>query len=134
VVIVVLVIRMIVQTKTASPPSWFFLLCGILCLVPAVFFAEAESLIIEVLIDLRNSNGIAGVASNINLFSILSIAAAPVVFILLLAISVIPFSSKVKPKWSPLITAIIVEILIIAITIAFQWRVLWLNKSYWTNL
>ena len=54
-VIAVLVGRMIVQTKTASPPSWFFVISGILFLVPAGLFCEAESLIIEVLINPRSS-------------------------------------------------------------------------------
>ena len=129
IVIIVLIIRMFMQTKTASPASWFFVLCGFLLLVPAGLFFEAESMIIEVLIAPASSTGISGVASNISLFLISSIASALFVFILMLIISVIPFSARSKPRWSPLICAILVELLIIAATVAFQWRFLWLYKA-----
>jgi hypothetical protein len=129
IVIVVLVIRMFMQTKTASPSSWFFILCGLLFLVPAGLFFEAESIIIEVLTAPASSTGIAEVASNVSLFSILSVASALLVFILLLVISVIPFSARSKPRWGPLICAVLIEILIIAAVAAFQLRFLWLYNA-----
>lgn len=129
IVIIVLIARMLMQTKTASPASWFFVLCGFLFLVPAGLFFEAESMIIEVLTTPVDSAGIAGVASNVNLFLILSIASTLFTFIFLLVMSVIPFSTSSKPRWSPLIIAILIEILIIAAAIAFQLRFLWLYKA-----
>ncbi len=128
-VITVLVVRMIVQTKTASPSSWFFVLSGILFLVPAGLFAEAESLIIEVFLTPRGSTGVGGIASDINLLLISSIVAAPIVFIILTVISVLPLSSRAKPKWGSLLTAIAIEILLIAVTTAFQLRILWLYQN-----
>ena len=128
-VIAVLVGRMIVQTKTASPPSWFFVISGILFLVPAGLFCEAESLIIEVLINPRSSTGLGIIASNMSFLLILSMVAAPVVFILLAVLSVLPLSSRTRPKWGPLIIATAIEILLIAVAIAFQMRLLWLYKS-----
>ena len=65
IVIIVLIVRMIMQTKTASPASWFFVLCGFLFLVPAGLFFEAESMIIEVLTAPVDSTGIAEVGSNV---------------------------------------------------------------------
>src|SRR6187549_781951 len=38
VVIIVLIARMIMQTRTASPSGWFFVVCGFLFLVPAGLF------------------------------------------------------------------------------------------------
>lgn len=130
VVIVVLIVRAFMQTKTASPSGWFFIFCAFFFLVPAGLFFEAESMIIEVLTARVTSTGIAGVASNISLFLILSIASALFVFIALLIMSVIPFSNRSKPKWSPLLIAVLVEFLIIAAVIAFQWRYLWLAKAH----
>jgi hypothetical protein len=129
IVIIVLIIRMIMQTKTASPASWFFVLCGFFLLVPAGLFFEAESMIIEVLTAPVDSIGIAGVASNVSLFLILSVASALFVFVILLVMSVIPFSTSSKPRWSPLITAILIEILIIIAAVAFQLRFLWLYNA-----
>lgn len=129
VVIIIFVIRAFMQTKTASPTIIFFIFCGILLLVPAGLFFEAESIIIEVLIAPVSSTGIAGVASNINLFLILSIASALFLFILMFVVSVIPFSARSKPKLSPLIGAVLVEILLIAAVAVFQWRYLWLYNT-----
>ena len=129
IVIIVLIIRMFMQTKTASPSSWFFILCGFLLLVPAGLFFEAESMIIEVLTVPASSTGIAGVASNVSLFLILSVASALLVFLLMLVISVIPFSARSKPRWGPLICAILIELLIIAAAVAFQLRFLWLYNA-----
>lgn len=129
VVIIVLIARMIMQTKTGSPSGWFFVLCGFLFLVPAGLFLEAESMIIEVLTMPVASEGIAAVGSSVAQFLILSIVSALVVFIVLLLMSVLPFSNRSKPKWSPLITAVIVEFLIIAAVIVFQWRYIWLSKA-----
>ena len=129
IVVVVLIIRMIMQTKTASPPGWFFILCGFFFLVPTGLFFEAESMIIEILTAPASSMGIAEVASNISLLLILSVASALFVFILLLVMSVVPFSTRSKPKWGSLITAVLVEFLIIIAVTAFQLRYLWLSKT-----
>src|SRR5215203_3279001 len=86
-------------------------------------------IVIEVLAAPASSTGIAGVASNVSLFLISSVASALFVFILMLVISVIPFSARSKPRWSPLICAILVELLIIAAAVAFQLRFLWLYKA-----
>lgn len=128
-IIAILIIRMTMQTKTASPSSWFFIVSGILCLIPLVLLAEAQSMIIEVLISPRNSSGIALIASTISSLLMLTIAAAPIIFVILSAISLIPFSTKKRPKWSPLITAILVESLFIIAAIAFTMRLLWLNQA-----
>ena len=133
VVIIILVIRMLMQTRTASPPSWFLIISGILCLLPAGLFCEAESQIIEVIIGPANSAGISGVASNISWLLTLSIVEALIIFLLLIVASVLPLSSRAKPKWGSLIVAVMIEILFISAAIAFQMRILWLYQVAMSN-
>lgn len=116
VVIVVLVVRMIVETKTASPPFWFFGVGGILCLIPAGIFWKADLLVLEGLSPGSQiaANGLGSVGSEINLLAGLSIASAMLVFVFLLVASVVPFSSRQSKKWGSLITAAAIEILLIA--------------------
>jgi hypothetical protein len=124
----VLIARMVMQTKTASPAGWFFILSGILCLIPIVVLAEAQSMIIEALI-IPTSADISAIGSTVALLLILTMAALPIIFIILLALSVIPFSTKKRPRWSPLIAAVFVEILIITAAVFFQLRLLWLFQA-----
>jgi magnesium-transporting ATPase (P-type) len=83
VVIVVLVVRMFVQTKTASPPFWYFVLGGILCLLPAAAFWKAQLLVFEVLSpgSTIGAAGISGVAADLSQLLWMSIIAAPIVFV-----------------------------------------------------
>ncbi len=119
VVIVVLVVRMFGQTKTAPPPFWFFGIGGILCLVPAGLFWKADLLVLEALSLGRPfaADG-AGVGADINGLVTFSIIAAPIVFIFLLVTSFWPSSSRATGNWSSLITAVAIEILLIATAIA----------------
>jgi biopolymer transport protein ExbD len=125
VVIIVLIVRIIVETKTASPPSWFFAIGGILCLLPAGLFWKAQSLVIEVLSpgSSVSAGGIGGVGEEISQWLILSVIGAPVVFILLVAASVIPLSSRRKLKWSPLIAATAIQILLLATAIGIPFLI-----------
>ena len=125
VVIVVLVVRMFVQTKTASPPIWFFVIGGILCLLPAGLFWKAELMILEVLSPGSSigAGGIGNVASDISQLLMLSLIATPIVFILLVVASVLPLSSRSKKQWSSLIGAMAIEILLIAVAIAIPFLI-----------
>ena len=125
VVIVVLVVRIIVQTKTASPPIWFFVIGGILCLLPAGLFWKAELLVLEVLSPGSSigAGGIGGVAADLSRLLMLSVIAAPIVFIVLVVASVLPLSSRSKKKWSSLIGATAIEILLIAVAIAIPFLI-----------
>lgn len=129
IVIVALIVRMFMETKTASPSSWFFIFCGFLFLVPAGLFFEAQSMIIEVLTIPDSSRNVSEVGANVSMFLIASVAATVFVFIVMLIMSVIPFTTASKPKWSSLIVAIFIEFLIIGAAVAFQLRYLWLSKA-----
>ena len=125
VLIVVLVVRMIVQTKTASPSSWFFVIGGILCLLPAGLFWKGELLILEVLSPGSSigAGGVASVGADVSQLLMLSVIAAPIVFILLVVASVLPLSSRSRPKWIPLMAATAIEILLIAAAVAIPFLI-----------
>ena len=118
--ILVLVVRMFVQTKTASPPFWFFAVGGILSLLPAGFFWKAQLLILEVLSpgSSISSAGLSGVGADISRLLLFSFISALVVFVVLVVVSVLPFSSRSGPKWGSLIVAVGIEITLIATAIA----------------
>ncbi|HEY0460839.1 MAG TPA: biopolymer transporter ExbD [Pyrinomonadaceae bacterium] len=124
-VIIVLIVRLIVETKTSSPPGWFFAVGGILCLLPAGLFWKAQLLIMEVLSpgSSVSAGGIGAAGAEISQWLVLSVIAAPVVFILLAAASVIPLSSRKKLKWSPLIAAAAIEILLLATAIGIPFLI-----------
>jgi biopolymer transport protein ExbD len=123
--IIALIVRMIVEIKTASPPFWFYAIGGILCLVPAGLFWKAELLILEALSPGSSiaAGGIASVGAQISQLLMLSIIAAPIIFIILIVFFVLPLSSRSKKVWSSLIGATVIEILLIAIAIAIPFLI-----------
>lgn len=125
VLVIVLVVRMIVQTKTASPPFWFFILGGILSFLPAVLFWKAQLLVLEVLSpgSSTGSAGISGIAADISLLLLASVIAAPVVFLILLVASVVPLPSRPGPKVISLITATVVTLSFIATAIGIPFLI-----------
>lgn len=125
VVVVVLVVRMIVQTKTVSPPFWFFILGGVLCFLPAIFFWKAQLLVLEVLSPGSSigSAGIAGVAAEIGTWLLVSLITAPIVFLILLLVSVVPFSGRPGKKVISLIAATGVTLMFIATAVAIPYLI-----------
>lgn len=119
-VIAVLVTRMFMATKTASPSSWFFVIGGILCLLPTGPFWYAKWLTLEVLSPGSpiGAGGIASVGAEISQWLLLSVVAMPIVIIILIVLSVLPFSSRSRAKWIPLVVATAIEILLIAVAVA----------------
>jgi biopolymer transport protein ExbD len=119
-VIIVLVIRMVVRTATTSPPFWFYAVGGILCLIPAGLFWKAQLLVIEVLSPGSSiaGAGISGVANDLSRLLLMSIVAAPIVFIVLVVLSVVPFGSRAVQKWGSLIVTIVIAMVFVATAIA----------------
>lgn len=122
---VVAVVRLKMETKTASPPPWFFAASGVLALVPVALFWQAESVLIEALSP--GSGGIVRVASTIEWLVTLTLVAAPIVILLLLVGSVLPISSRSRPTFWPLVVLIVIELALIVMAIAFQVRISWLH-------
>lgn len=121
VVLIVLVVRMMNETKTASPPIWFFALGGILGLIPAALFWFAKYLTIEALSpgsSISNAGNLGSLGETISQVVLLSLIATPFVIILIFAASVVPFSSRSTSNLLPLAGAGFIEILLISAAIA----------------
>lgn len=123
---VLVVVRSIVPTSTASPPGWLFLIGGSSALIPVALLWEAESMLIGAVT--APIQGIAYAASMIGSLLTATMIAAPVLVLLLLIGSLLPISSRAKPKWGPLIVLTLVELALIAAVIAFQVRSSWLQQ------
>ncbi len=126
VLIIVCAVRMFAETKTASPPIWFLLLGGIFSLIPAAFFWYAKYLIIEVLSpgsSLNNTGNFGTVGASVSEVLLLSVFSAPLIGLLLLVASVIPFSTGSKTNWLSFAGAVIVEVLLIGFAVAMPFLI-----------
>jgi biopolymer transport protein ExbD len=125
VVLVVLIVRMIIQTKKTSPPFWFYIVGCFLSFVPVALFWMTEMLILDVLSpgSAASVSGMAGSAPEITTLLTLSIAAAPIVFLILLGMSVVPLSSRPGPKAISLITAAASVLLFLSTAVAIPYLI-----------
>ena len=126
VLIIVCAVRMFTETKTASPPIWFLVVGGIFSLIPAAFFWYAKYLIIEVLSpgsSLSNSGNFGTVGASVSEVLLLSVFSAPLIGLLLLVASVIPFSTGSKTNWLSFAGAVVVEILLIGFAVAMPFLI-----------
>lgn len=128
--IVVAVIRLVLGTKTVAPSTWFFFIGGVLGLIPVVLLWEAESVLIQVIAHHEN---MAYVVSTVRLLLTMTLVAAPIGALLLLAGSVWPLASDSKRRWGPLIALLVIEFLVIAAVIAFQVRTSWFYQVSQTD-
>jgi hypothetical protein len=122
--LLILIVRMFVETKTSAPSVWFLLIAGTLGIVPVALFWWAESLIIGALDP--GSGGIVTAANTLTILLPAIMFAAPVVLLLLLTISVWPVHSMVRPKWGPVAVLLMIEVALIAMAVALQMRTSWL--------
>lgn len=125
--IVVMAIRALTVTTTASPSGWFFALAGLLTLVPLAFLWAAQSFFLE---GLRGGN-ISFAAPNIILFLRLAIGACAVFAPLLMVTALIPLPSafRAKNKWAPVILLVLIAIAMMGTAAAFQTRTSWLYQA-----
>jgi len=122
--LVVHMIRMFVDTKTASPPVWFFLFAGALGILPVSLFSWGQTLMIEALFP--GTTGIISAANTLSLLLPALMFGAPVILLLLLALSVWPMRSVSKPKWGPVAVLLLVEVALVVMAVGFQIRTSWL--------
>ncbi len=125
--VLVMAIRAFRATTTASPSAWFFVVGGLLTLIPLVCLWEAQSFFVA---GLRGGN-IALTAPNIFLFLRLTIGASAVVALLLLITAFIPLPSLfcARNKWSPVILLVLMMIMMMGTAVAFQMRTSWLYRA-----
>jgi len=127
--IVVALIRLFTSTKTGSPSGWFYLITGVIGLVPMFALWQAQSLLLEVIFGM--SSGVVTVASQINLLLMLTISMAGVSILTLLVSTFVPLPRvlRAKRKWAPLIVLVLVEIAVIAMAVAYHLRTAWLYRQ-----
>ena len=127
--IVVAVIRLFTSTKTASPSAWFYLITGVIGLAPMFALWQAQSLLLEVLFG--RPEGVATVASQINVLLMLTLSMAVVSILTLLVTTFVPLPRvlRAKRKWAPLLALVMMEIAVIAMTVAYHMRTAWLYRQ-----
>lgn len=126
VVIIVLMVRMMTETQTASPSNWFFVVGCILGLVPAALFWFAKYMTIEALSpgsSISNTGNIGSVGATISQILLMSVISTPIVIIIILTLSILPLLSRSVTKWFPLVGAIITEILLISVAVTMPFLI-----------
>jgi hypothetical protein len=126
--ILVMVIRSFMSTTTASPAAWFFMITGIISLIPMILLWEAQSLLVAAISP--GGGGIVHFVSNIRLYLSLTLVASAVLVLILLIASLIPLPKVLRSKrnWAPLIVLVLMELALIGMAVAFQVRTSWLHQ------
>lgn len=123
------VIRIFTPTKTASPSVIFYLVIGVLAIIPLGLAWEADSLLIGTLVSRGN---IAYIAPNIQTCVLLTTITAGLFSLILLAGSVVPLPGffRARLKWTPIVMLVLMEIILIALAISFQVHMSWLRQVW----
>ena len=122
------VVRLFVPVSTASAPAWFYIVAGVVGLIPPILVWQAESVMIQRFYP--GSGGIGEVASTISLLLTLAMIAAPLCAVLLLVGSVVPLRSDAdsSSRSFSLVILIGVEVALITMAVIFHVRTSWLNE------
>jgi len=131
--IVVAVVRLFVTAKKASPPFWFFIIPGLLGLLPAACFFAAQTMIFYAILDTSRSSG-AGVAPLASTISLLNFAAMGTPFLcipLFLTAALVPLRSKTGKKLGSLFFLLLYEMAMIILIVALVIRWQALNKAWY---
>lgn len=129
--VVIGLVRLFTTTTTASPSAWYYLIGGILGLAPMFALWRAQSLLLDAIFS-RTGAGVAEVARQITLFSIVAMVLGVVSILILLASSFVPLPAvlRAKRKWAPLIMLLLMETAIIAMTVVYHLRTAWLYSGF----
>ena len=130
--VVIGLVRLFTATVTASPSAWYYLIGGILGLLPMFALWYAQSLLLDAIFPHSTGAGVSEVAGQITLFSIVAIVLGGVSILILLASSFVPLPAILhgKRKWAPLISLLVMESAIIAMTVVYHLRTAWLYSSF----
>jgi hypothetical protein len=125
--VVVGIIRIFVTTKTATPSAWFFLITGFFGLAPMLLLWEAQSLLLGVIFG-HATSGVAEVARQVSLLSLMAICFGVVTILILLVTAFIPLPRflRAKRSWAPVVVLLGFEIAFIAMTALYHLRTAWL--------
>ena len=124
--------RLFTTTTAASPSGWYYLIAGILGLLPMFALWYAQSLLLDAIFPRSTGAGVSEVAGQITLFSIVAIVLGGVSILILMASAFVslPAVLRGKRKWAPLITLLVMETAIIAMTVVYHLRTAWLYSSF----
>jgi len=123
--------RMFTTTTTATPSSWFFLITGIIGLLPALLLWQAQSLLLGVIFG-HATGGVVEVARQVSLLSMLTICLGAVTVLILLVSAFVPLPEilRAKRKWAPVVMLLVIETGVIAMTALYHLRTAWLLAKY----
>jgi hypothetical protein len=130
--VVIGLVRLFTTTTTASPSAWYYLVAGILGLLPVMALWRAQSLLWDAIYPTPIGAGVSEVAGQISLFSIVAMVLGGVSILILLASAFVPLPAilRSKRKWAPFITLLVMETAIIAMTAVFHLRTAWLHSGF----
>ena len=130
--VVIGLVRLFTTTTTASPSALYYLIAGILGLVPMFALWYAQSLLLDAIFPQSTGAGVSEVAGQITLFSIVAIVLGGVSILIVMASSFLPLPAILwgKRKWAPLIALLVMESAIIAMTVVYHLRTAWLYSSF----
>lgn len=128
--VIIGLVRAFSRTTTASPSGWLFLFMVALGFAPMMTLWRAESLLLDVLTS-RSGPGVVSVADQISMCRMLTIGLAAVGCVVLLVASVVPLPAvlRAKRKWAPVIFLVVVELALIAMTVAYHVRTYWFYQA-----
>lgn len=130
--VVIGLVRLFTTTTTASPSGLYYLIAGILGFVPMFALWYAQSLLLDAIFPQSTGAGVSEVAGKITLFSIVAIVLGGVTILIVLVSSFLPLPAilRGKRKWAPLISLLVMESAIIAMTVVYHLRTAWLYSSF----
>ena len=125
--VVIGLVRMFASVTTATPSAWYFLITGIIGLVPILLLWEAQSLLLGVIFG-RTSGGVVEVARQVTLLSIMTmlLGAVSILIVLVSAFVPLPRVLHAKRKWAPVVMLLLVETAVVSMTVLFHLRSAWL--------
>ena len=130
--VVIGLVRLFTTTTTASPTAWYYLIAGILGLMPMFALWYAQSLLLDAIFPRSTGAGVSEVAGQITLFSIVAMVLGVLSILIVLASSFLPLPAVLhgKRKWAPLVSLLVMESAIIAMTVVYHLRTAWLYSSF----
>ncbi len=120
-------VRMFTTVTTATPSACYFLIIGLIGLVPMLLLWEAQSLILGVIFG-RLPRGVVEVARQVALLSMMTMLVGAISILALLVSAFVPLPRifHAKRKWAPVVMLLLIETAVIAMTVLFHLRNAWL--------
>jgi hypothetical protein len=113
--------RMVITTNTSSPSGFSYIVLGLLSLLPLAIVWRVGTITIDIVIGTStNDAGLAG--ASIAEMCIAAMVSTPIILLLLLAWSLIPFRARPGRRFGPLIALVVTEIALVTVAVMYQLR------------